>query len=447
MRRFRLPVALLALASSATAMAAPSCDLNACTVTLTAEQLLQAADRMVTERRFAEARPLVEALAHAPGYDMERQFLLGYIAVETGDPATAVKRFRAVLADRPDITRARLELARALMMLGKDTAADYHYRLAEEDADLPPEISRTIYAARGLIRSRKRWELNFSFGLAPDSNINSATSDRTIDATFGGSTVPLALDRDARGRTGLGQTGAAWGNVRLPLADGLNLLVEGDGRGTNYKDSEADDLSALIAAGPEWQLDNSRLALAATAGRRWYGGEMAHGAYGARVSAQTLLGQGARIGAQLDARRVDSGFNPGLDGWSVGGHLTYERVVRRSFVASISAFGLWEPLRSRAYSNNEFGLAAGVGGELPLGINAGISGGISRAWYDAAVPLFGPRPRDDWRFNGRVHVGARRWRYLGFSPSVTYTFRSATSNIGLYDFSRHRVEFALARYF
>lgn len=445
--RIEWPAVVFAVVALGAPAAAAPCTAPRCSISISPEQLLHTADRLVSARRFEEAGPLVAALASTPDYDVERQFLQGYIAVETGDPATAVKRFRAVLAQRPDLTRARLELARALMMLGRDSAADYHYRLAEEDEDLPPEISRTIYAARSLIRSRKRWEFNFSFGLAPDTNINSATSDRTIDANFGGVAIPLTLDRDARERTGLGQTGAAWGNARVALADGFNLLVEADGRGTNYQGETADDLTALVAVGPEWQRDDTRLAVAATAGRRWYGGKLAQSTAGGRLAVQTMLGQGAQIGAQFDARRVDSGFSPGFDGWSVAGNLTYERVIRRSFVASATIFGLWEPLRSKAYSNRETGLATGMGGELPFGLNAGISGGISRAWYDAAVPLLGSDPRRDWRYHGRVYVGARRWRYLGFSPSVTYTFRSAASNIGLYDFDRHRLEFAFARYF
>jgi hypothetical protein len=447
MRSFRVLAPLIAIALGTAAAAQPDCDATKCSVTLTAEQLLHSADRLVASGRFAEARPLIAALAQAPGFDMERRFLQGYVAVETGDPKTAIKHFRTVLAMRPDITRARLELARALMMVGRDAAADYHYRLAQEDGALPPEIGRTIYAARSLIRSRQRFEFNFSFGLAPDTNINSATRDRTIDAYFGDSAIPLELSEDARERTGLGQIGTAWGSVRLPLADEFNMLVEADARGTNYRGGDADDLSLQLAAGPEWQVEQTRLSLSATASRRWYGGDVVQRSVGGRFSSQHALGAGARLAAQFDARRLDSGFNPGLDGWSLGGSLTFEHVLRRSLVASITGFGLWEPLEARGYANTEAGVAAGIGGELPWGINAGLSGSVSRAWYDAAIPLFGNEPRRDWRFLGRLYVGARNRRYFGFSPSVAYTFRSAGSNLDLHDFSRHRFEFALARYF
>jgi hypothetical protein len=44
-------------------------------------------------------------------------------------------------------------------------------------------------------------------------------------------------------------------------------------------------------------------------------------------------------------------------------------------------------------------------------------------------------------------MGLRSVRVLGFSPSVTYSFARNASNIGLYDTTRHRFQFELARYF
>ena len=116
-------------------------------------------------------------------------------------------------------------------------------------------------------------------------------------------------------------------------------------------------------------------------------------------------------------------------------------------VASVTGFARREPLRLNAYSNTEVGVIAGIGGELPFGLNAGLTGQASRAAYDAALPLFGPAPRQDWRLQGRAYLGARSLRFRGFSPSVTYTYTTTRSNISLYDADRHRVELQLARYF
>ncbi|MGE0775835.1 MAG: surface lipoprotein assembly modifier, partial [Sphingomonadaceae bacterium] len=89
----------------------------------------------------------------------------------------------------------------------------------------------------------------------------------------------------------------------------------------------------------------------------------------------------------------------------------------------------------------------GIGGELPKGINAGLSAGISRALFDDPIVAFDPDPRKDWRFNGRANVGLRSVRVLGFSPSMTYTFTKTSTKLPLYRNERHRLEFSLARYF
>lgn len=447
--RLLLGGALVALAAAAPApTAAPACQDGYCRLQMTAPELLKASEQMVLAGRYQEAKPLVAALQHAPELAMERQFLEGYIAVETGDLDGATKKFRQVLALRPDMTRARLELARALMMQGKDKAADYHFSLVEDDDSLPPEIARTIYSARGLIRERRTWDLNVNFGIAPDTNINNATNDRTVDVLLGNTMLPLELDADARARTGVGQTGSVSGSVRLRLADGLAMVVDADGHAINYQGRSADDISSLVAAGPELTLENgTRLTVAATASQRWYGGDLATRNYGARAGVQHNLGDGARVAAQFDLRRVDSKINSAYDGMQISGYLSFEKVVRRSMVASITGFARREPLKSDGYSNTEFGVIAGMGGELPFGVNAGLTGQASRATYDEALPLFGAEPRKDWRLQGRAYLGARTLRVYGFSPSVAYTYSTTRSNIGLYDFDRHRVEFQLARYF
>ncbi len=89
----------------------------------------------------------------------------------------------------------------------------------------------------------------------------------------------------------------------------------------------------------------------------------------------------------------------------------------------------------------------GIGGELPFGVNAGISGGVSSAKYDAPLALFAVNPRKDTRFNARVNLGLRQFRWLGFSPSVSYSFSKSASSLSLYDSKRHRLAFSFARYF
>jgi len=427
---------------------APDCADGQCRLRMTADQLLKTAERLVLARRFDEAKPLIAALHQAPELAMETAFLEGYVAVETGDLETGVKRFRAVLADHPGMTRARLELARALMLQGKDKAADHHFRLAEESGDLPPAVARTIYAARGLIRDRRVWTVTLDLGLAPDTNINNATSDRTVDVIFGNTSLPMTLDDTARSRSGLGQTAALTTSARLRLSDSLAVTADANGQAINYRGKDADDISALIAVGPELTLkDGARIGVTALGARRWFGGKLATSGLGGRMSFQKELSGGRRIGLQVEVRDQNSGYGAAYGGTTYNAYASYERVVRRSMIASAVLFARRESLQAEAYSSTEVGGNLGLGGELPWGVNAGLSAGLSRALYDAPIPYFSPDPRHDWRVNGRVYLGLRKVRVAGFSPSVTYSYSESFSNLGFYDTRRHRLQFGLSRFF
>jgi len=445
---------ILLLATVMTAMVAapspaqqPGCAPDGpCTVRMSAVQLLRTAEKLVLERKFDEARPMIAALENAPELTMERRFLEGYVAVETGDLDTAIADFRAILNDHPKQTRVRLELARALMMKGQTQSADHHLRLAQEDEDLPPEIAATIRSTRGVIRDRRTWYFNLDVGIAPDSNINNATRLDRIDTIY--QDVQVELNGDAKARSGVGMMTGFSGGFRFRMNKQLAMLIDADGLFSNYKGKDADDMTGQLAIGPELKLDpKTTVSVQALGAQRWFGGEMALRQFGIKASAQRFLDSGQRIGLLLDARKTHSGFSEAYDGWQLGAYASYERVVSRSMVASVTLFGRRDELESDSYSNTEAGLNLGIGGELPLGINAGFSAGLSYAWYDEALMPWSFDKRHDLRANGRAYVGLRSIRVLGFSPSLTYSYAGIASNYDFYQTGRHRLRFNLARYF
>jgi outer membrane protein len=442
--------ALASLARPALAETIPpsECNESGCTIRLTPTQLLAKAEFLVSNRRFAEAAPMIAALENAPQFAMERRFLAGYSAAETGNLDGAVKEFRAILSDHPEQTRVRLELARALTQQGKTGGADYHYRLAQADEALPADVIATIRTARGILRNQRKWSLNVDFGFAPDSNISNGTSAQSIDVTFGDQTVPITLDPNSTARSGTGQTLGLSGGLRFKLGQKAAFLIDGDSQIVNYSGTRYDDVAVQMAAGPEFRLsENTAVTVQAVGAQRWYGGRNASLSGGIKAGIAHVISNTDRIGLTIDARRTESGFSSAYSGWQVGAYATYERVIAKSMIASASLFVRRDALNAGTNAGHEIGLNLGVGGELPLGITAGVSGGVSRAQYDAPMMIFSTEPRKDWRMNARVNVGLRSIRVFGFSPSITYTFAQNASSLAFYDSNRHRVRFALARYF
>ncbi len=428
--------------------AAPHCTATQCTYQVTAEQLLAEADRLVSLHQFDDAAPLLKALEATPKFAMERRFLQGYSAVEQGQLDQAIGLFRAILVDHPEQTRVRLELARALQMKGKYGSADHHFRLAQEDKDLPDEVVRSIRTTRGLLRDRRSFDLTVDVGLAPDSNITNGTNAESVDVNFGGFMIPLTLNPAARQRSGIGQSMVVSSSYRTRLSGGTKLLIETDGQATNYQGKASDDFALQFAAGPEIQLsENNRLTVQGLGLQRWYGGKSASTGGGARLGFQHDFESGHRLGLNVDARYAKSGFADAYTGWSLSAQAVYERVIATSMIGYVSIYGRRELLNSKSYSGHEIGTNVGIMGDLPMGISIGLSAGVSRAAYDAPLPLFSADPRRDWRYNARAQIGLRSLRLWGFSPSVTYDFNRTDSSLALYKSDRHRVRFGFARYF
>lgn len=442
------PALPVAGAAATRTMIAPECAGGQCSFRLTPPQLLALAEKLVREKKYEEARPLVAALASAPGMSVPYNFLDGLIAMEQGDAKTAASRFRTILKDHPNQTRVRLELARALMMQGKLAGADYHLQLAQNDENLPDDIARQIGNARSVIRSNRRFRFGFDFGFAPDSNINSATAAETVDVNFGPMRVPITLDQSSRARSGLGMTASAYAGLRIRAAESLSLVADLDADSVKYQDGDFDDYSVQLAIGPEWNLSRrTDVRLQAVGLYRWYGGKVATRQYGGKLTVQHDLGATRRVAMQLDARRSESVISPGYTGWQLGANATLEQVVGKSAILSASLVARRDLLALDAYSSKTLGIAGGIGAELPLGINAGLSGGVTYMAYDEPQLFFSTERRKDWRFQARASAGLRQMRIAGFSPSVEYQFLKVDSNYAYYQSERHRFQFKLARYF
>lgn len=445
-----------AVAETAVQAPSPKCDASGtCRFQVTPAQLLAKAEALVHAKQYDRALPLVEALGQVPDLRMQQQFLAGYIAVETGDLKQAIKTFRSILDDNPGQTRVRLELARTYLMNGKEASADYHFRLAQNDDNLPDEIARTIRNTRSILRDQRVWRFSFDFGFAPDTNINGATNAETIDVNFGAifpilgdARGELELDENARQKSGIGQIAGFSGGVRLKASDKLAFLFDADSKVINYKGTAADDIVGQIAAGPEFRIARyASVSVQAVGQQRWYGGRLATREYGARVGLQTALSQGQRVGIELDGRRTESKLSDSYSGWQLGANATYEHLIGKSLIASASIFARRDLLESDGYSSLNYGLNLGIGGELPFGLNAGISGSISRSTFDEALEFYSTEKRQDWRSFARAYIGSRQVKVLGFSPSIDYNYSRVDSNYDLYQMNRHRVNFKFAKFF
>ncbi len=146
----------------------------------------------------------------------------------------AIAAFRAILVNRPELVRVRLELARAFFLKEEDTLARRHFEQVLAGRPPPPVVANIVRFLR-IMRARRRWEASFGMAVAPDSNLNAASGERTIvlDTPFG--RLPFTRQGDIAPKSGLGLSVWGGGEYQYPLSQTLRLRSGANASIREYK--------------------------------------------------------------------------------------------------------------------------------------------------------------------------------------------------------------------
>ena len=129
---------------------------------------------------------------------------------------------------------------------GEDGNAAYHFRLALGTKDLPAIVRARALAFLDRIRRRKTWSVTGSVAVLPDSNINAATSARLVELLG----LPARLSEDARQTSGVGLSANISGGYEGRISPDLRFRVGGGLRTRTYRESDFNDRTLSLRAGP-----------------------------------------------------------------------------------------------------------------------------------------------------------------------------------------------------
>lgn len=370
----------------------------------------------------------------------EARFRLAMLYVRTGRLAPAAVLLRAILDDKPEAQRARLELARVLELMGDESGALRLLRAAQAGG-LPPEVARFVDRYSAALRSRKPFGASFEIALAPDSNINRATRSDTLNTVLG----DFTLDESARPRSGVGLALRGQVYARRPLSAAVNLVGRASGSADLYRHGDYNDLAFGISAGPEIRLGSDRLAIEGGRVWRWYGGTPYSQSWTLSASYAHPPDRKSQIRASINLGRVDNGRNNLLDGHSYAVSASYERALTDRTGAGFSLAVERHSLGDPAYST--IGGQASLFGYHEVGqftLMATATFGLQEA--DARLLLL-PRRRSDRLYRLTLGATLRSLQYAGFAPIVRITAERNRSTVEIYDHRRLRAEVGLTRAF
>lgn len=442
--RHSLGWAALLLAAPAAAQNGPTaCDrAEGCVTGLSAPDVFALAERYAGAGKADSAETLLKGLARDPNadYRAEARFRMAILREAQGDRAGAIEWLKRLLDEKPNAARPRLELARLLAMTGDESGARRELRRAGA-AGLPEDVARVVDRFALALRSQRKIGGAFEIGVAPDSNINRATTLQTVDTVV----APLVLSPDARAQSGIGASlsGQAFG--RVDLSRKTSLLGRISARADLYGKSRFNDVVATVALGPEFQTLGARVRPAAVATRRWFGGARFNDSYGGSLNVLKPLDRTSQIEGELTL--LASRF-PGIsaqNGVLADLNLSWDKAFSPRFSTRVGTRLTRQDARAAFLGNLVNGVdllaSRSFGKQLVF-----VQGAMTWLRADDTDPLFGVRRRDE-RLDLTAGVILRRFTFRGLAPLVRVTRTISDSTVPIFDFNRTRFEFALSREF
>jgi hypothetical protein len=409
---------------------------------LSAVDLFAAADRAIAASHPQDALALYDALARDPDLEIrtEARFRRSMLLADLGRHAEAATSLRALLDEKPDALRARLELARILALMGLQGEARRELRQAQA-GPLPSEVALVIDQFARALQSSKRAGGTVSIALAPDTNINRATASRALDTII----APLVLSDDARARSGIGLSyaGQAW--FKLPVARGLVLVPRLSTGGNLYRDNEFDDLSASALLGVEYASGADRISPSLGLSQRWYGGRPY--ARSRILAADYLHSLDERTqltvaGSVSFTRYLQNSLQSGT---LYDLNASVEHALDRATAIGMTISATRQGARDPGYATTAGGISLFAVRELGRTTVSGTIG-LRRTEGDARLFLF-PAPRREWLLQGQVAAVFRRLAWHGFAPLVRLRYERNSSTVRLYAYRRFSTELGIARAF
>ena len=422
------------------------------TVTMSALDAVKLAGNMVYSGEYEKAQDILTKMPQTNNLpvEIERWYLLAQIEQKKGNIDEAIRIYRKILDDQPDLTKIRYELAICYMMKHQWYRADYHLRLAMAGKDIPDEIKQRMMYLRYVARQNKNWNVWFNFGAAPDTNANQATGGKECIVNEWGEFCRYLPEPERVIGTNL----SLGGNYEFKLTDKHWRWKSDAMIYTNvYNRHKYDDLYLAASTGPRYIWDRGDVWLAGIVNRRWYGWDRYNWAYGAKLD--TNYDWTRKLSSGLSLRIMEEKYDEYgqyMDGqiYSVNPYLAY------SFGASKYAVlrgGLErETAKMDAYANWKYNTSAGFGAELMYGFHMYLEPYFSWTNYDGEKWVvknntYQPVKERDFLQRYSVSLSNNKLEVWGFVPTLTVAYTQKDSNIHSREYKKWTTEFSFQQRF
>lgn len=419
-------------------------------VTMTHEQTLIFAQELIEKNKLEDAKKvLLLKPFQQKELEIERLYLLAQIATKENKIDEAIDIYYFILEHQPNISNIRFRLAE-LYLIRKDwIRADYHYRLALADKELPIVIQNRIKQALYYIRQNKNYNFWFNFGIAPDNNVNNTTSGEQCVMTMFG---PMCNTLDDPEKD-IGLNITVGGNYEFKLSDNWRIRNEALIYSLKYQDKKYDDIYLSYVLGLKYVYNKGDVFFGPTFSKRFLG----HKAY--NYTTGFMVDTGYDLTKQLNARLYLAYTPTHYDDYGdiLDGNVKTARL--RMFYALDSSKYLifktgyeYEKTKDKTYTNDRVNLALGFGADIPFGFHIYAEPSVLFTNYKGkrwTVKDYEFKEVKEWDITQRysVSLSNRKVSLWGLMPVLTYSYTDKKSNIWQREYQKSLIELSIQKRF
>ena len=419
-------------------------------VTMTHEQTLIFAQELIDKNKLEDAKKvLLLKPFQQKELEIERLYLLAQIATKENKIDEAIDIYYFILEHQPNISNIRFRLAE-LYLIRKDwIRADYHYRLALADKELPIVIQNRIKQALYYIRQNKNYNFWFNFGIAPDNNVNNTTSGEQCVMTMFG---PMCNTLDDPEKD-IGLNITVGGNYEFKLSDNWRIRNEALIYSLKYQDKKYDDIYLSYVLGLKYVYNKGDVFFGPTFSKRFLG----HKAY--NYTTGFMVDTGYDLTKQLNARLYLAYTPTHYDDYGdiLDGNVKTARL--RMFYALDSSKYLifktgyeYEKTKDKTYTNDRVNLALGFGADMPWGFHIYAEPSVLFTNYKGkrwTVKDYEFKEVKEWDITQRysVSLSNRKVSLWGLMPVLTYSYTDKKSNIWQREYQKSLIELSIQKRF
>jgi outer membrane protein len=382
---------------------------------------------------------------HGPHAPNRLLFIEGLLLKSRGKLTEAAQKFRDALAADPSLTLVRSELAQTLVELQEDDSAKHHLQLLAAEAP-NEEAASGIRSFIDQVDARTPYKFSGFVALAPSTNLNSGSKRDTIYAPGIGQTFDI--NTSSKAKSGLGVAGGVSAGYTKRLGNDFSFVAAGGATARLYEDKNFNSYGLSQSAEMRYLVEHGYFSLGAVSSQSLKKDEVgvSYISYGPRLSTSLQVTNQDHISSSASYEWRNYLESKGVEGNALMLNGSWTHAFNSSF--NVTGFTGYDVIGSTTEGASYASLSAGLTlyKELPLGITTRLTGeieGSNFTDYDALSLVY----RKDTRLTGTIELTKRDLNIFGFAPSLSYSYTENLSNINLYDFNIHAVDFRLTKDF